>query len=753
MTPIRTALTLALAASLAAVSFAQSVTHLTGEGPWRIEDSIRNRGWKYYSLDVQGQHGEIKLNFAKRQGQIDVFLKQGSIPTQANFDTFNSYNTNGVGGDTFLRNTTPVKLVNGRAYFGIFTRTACAYNIIISRNVLPSHIAGMGSIPTPEGTSFRTYSPFATSIHAAGDFNGWNSLAAPLQNENNDYKSVFIRGATPGQKYKFVIRNGGQTLWRVDPYSQRLTNSVGDSVIYDRNAFNWNAPNYSTPSWNNTVIYQMHIGTFNDLPGGAPGNFNSAIQRLDYLQELGITAIKLLPVNEFAGDYSWGYNPGHPFAIESAYGGPDAFKNFINEAHKRGIAVLLDIVHNHYGPSDLSLWQFDGWSQNGRGGLFFYNDDRAITPWGDTRPDYGRGFVRQYIRDNAITFLEEYRLDGFRWDSTLNIRVTNQGDNGDGWSLMQWINEEINARQPWKLSIAEDLQSNPWITKTVGEGGAGFDSQWSPNFVHPMRPLMTAPSDGDRNMNDLVTALTQNYNGQWLQRVIYTESHDEVANGRSRVPQEIDPGNPGSYWARKRSTLGAVVTMTTPGIPMIFQGQEILEDGFFQDTDPIDWSKANTFAGVRQLYKDLIGLRLNKNGTTKGLSGPNLNLFHVNNGAKVAAYHRWDQGGAGDDTVVLVNFSNTSFSNYTIGLPRPGNWSVAFNSDWNGYGSDYNNTFTAGVTAQSNPLHGLNYRGTFALGPYSAVILTLNPASGSVLSSGKTGRTIRPIQQGKPDKF
>lgn len=744
MKAIRSAILFAVTALLSTTTLAQSVNHLSGEGPWRIQDSILTRGWKYYSVDVLGQHGELKIDFQQRRGLIDLFIKQGSIPSQSNFDISAFFNTNGTGGSRSLSNTTTVKLVNGRAYFGIYTRTACLYTFTISRNVVASHIQGMGSIPAQDGTSFRTYAPFANSVHAAGDFNSWNGLAAPMQSEGNGYRSVFIRGALTGQRYKYVIRNGSQTLWRTDPYGPRVTNSVGDSVIYDQKAFNWTSNNFSTPTWNNTVIYQMHVGTFNDTPGGAPGNFNSAIQRLDYLQDLGVTAIKLLPVNEFAGDFSWGYNPSHPFAVESAYGGPDGLKRFVNEAHSRGIAVLLDIVHNHYGPSDLDIWRYDGWSENNRGGIFFYNDDRAITPWGDTRPDFGRGFVRQYIRDNALMFLEEFRLDGFRWDSTLNIRRTNWGDNPDGWSLMQWVNNEIDARQPWKLNIAEDLQSNEWITRTTGAGGAGFDSQWSPNFVHPMRPLMTTPSDANRNMNDLVTALTQNYNGQWLQRVIYTESHDEVANGRSRVPQEIDPGNPGSYWARKRSTLGAVVTMTTPGIPMIFQGQEILEDGYFQDTDPIDWSKEVTFAGVRQLYKDLINLRLNRTGTTKGLSGPNLNLFHVNSGAKVAAYHRWDQGGAGDDVVVLVNFSNTSFANYTIGLPRAGNWSVVFNSDWNGYGSDYSNTFTAGVTAQANPLHGLGYRGTFALGPYSAVILTLNPASGSFVSGGKSDRRDRP---------
>ena len=174
-----------------------------------------------------------------------------------------------------------------------------------------------------------------------------------------------------------------------------------------------------------------------------------------------------MPPFEFAGDISWGYNPAHLFAIETSYGGPDAFKRFIRDAHAHGIAVIVDVVYNHVGPSDLDLWRFDGWSENDGGGIYFYNDERAMTPWGSTRPDYGRGEVRTFLRDSAMTWLEEFRCDGLRFDSTLYVRSVNgdPGDDGsalaDGWSFMAWINDEIRARQPWKLTIAEDLQDDP----------------------------------------------------------------------------------------------------------------------------------------------------------------------------------------------------------------------------------------------------------------------------------------------------
>ena len=125
-----------------------------------------------------------------------------------------------------------------------------------------------------------------------------------------------------------------------------------------------------------------------------------------------------MPVMEFAGDFSWGYNPAHIFAVESGYGGPDALKDLVKQAHRRGLALIVDVVYNHFGPSDLDLWQFDGWSENGKGGIYFYNDDRSSTPWGDTRPDYGRDEVRRFIHDNAMMWFYDFHVDGLRFDMT-----------------------------------------------------------------------------------------------------------------------------------------------------------------------------------------------------------------------------------------------------------------------------------------------------------------------------------------------
>src|SRR5690606_29782352 len=254
---------------------------------------------------------------------------------------------------------------------------------------------------------------------------------------------------------------------------------------------------------NELVIYELHTGTFHDgdADGSAPGTFHDAIAKLDHLKKLGINCIEVMPSAEFAGDYSWGYNPAHPFAVEQAYGGPDALKEFVKQAHRAGIAVVMDVVYNHFGPSDLDLWRFDGWGEGDKGGIYFYNDDRSTTPWGDTRPDYGREEVRAFIHDNVRYWLEECNLDGLRWDATAYIRNRLGNDSDpvndieDGWRLMQRINRDTDERQPWKIHIAEDLRANSWITRPADEGGAGFDAQWDGEFVHPVRRALIALTD------------------------------------------------------------------------------------------------------------------------------------------------------------------------------------------------------------------------------------------------------------------
>src|SRR5579864_1430681 len=239
----------------------------------------------------------------------------------------------------------------------------------------------MGATPYDTGSTFRVWAPFASAVSVAGTFNGWSSTASPLFSEANGYWSADVPGAAVGAQYKFVLTTpyAQGLLWKNDPYARELTQSNGNSIIAETN-FTWDTSTYRTPPWNESVICEIHVGSFlfdvnsPQRNGYSRGTFASVISKLDYLRELGINLIEIMAAGEFPFDYSWGYNQSYMFAIEHLYGGPNGFRQLVNEAHKRGIGVIFDVVYNHIGPNDCDLWQFDGWSQNGGGGIYFYND-------------------------------------------------------------------------------------------------------------------------------------------------------------------------------------------------------------------------------------------------------------------------------------------------------------------------------------------------------------------------------------------
>ncbi|MGO9136716.1 MAG: alpha-amylase family glycosyl hydrolase [Syntrophales bacterium] len=590
--------------------------------------------------------------------------------------------------------------------------------------------SGMGAIPHAKGVTFRVWAPHAEKVYLIGSFNDWNETSTPLVSEKNGYWSADASEARAGDEYRYLIHGPESSFSRIDPYARKVTNAAGNGIIYDPQAFDWGDYTFNIASWNELIIYEMHIGTFHVKEEGHPGTLDSAIEKFPYLKELGINAIEVMPIMEFAGDFSWGYNPSHPFAIASIYGGPDAFKRFVKAAHEHGIAVISDVVYNHFGPSDLDLWRFDGWSENDKGGIYFYNDRRSQTPWGETRPDYGRSEVRQYLRDNALMWLEEYHVDGLRWDAITFIKnivgsdPSPANDIPDGWSLMQWINDEIRQRFPGRISIAEDMKVNAWVTKSLGAGGAGFNAQWDSEFVNPVRQSIIARDDGLRNVEAVSKAIGYEYDEDVFRRVIFTESHDEIANGRARVPEEIWPGNVDSWFSKKRSTLGSALVLTSPGVPMLFQGQELLEDRWFQDKVPIDWIRIEDEGGILKMYRDLIALRRNLSGMTRGLCGQNFQIYHVDHEAKLIAFHRWDVSGPRDSVVVVVNMTNQNRDGYVIGFPRAGLWKTRFNSDSYNYSPNFANHPTTDVKTRVEGSDGLSCSGEIGIGPYTVVIFS-----------------------------
>lgn len=621
---------------------------------------------------------------------------------------------------------------NSKLKFGGLT---LVFAVVIAATVEAQSIRlGWGSTPYHDasgtGVTFRVWAPNAISVFVPGTFNNWSTTATPLVQERTNGSldgiwSADVAGATNGSQYKFFINNNGGN-WKHDPRARWVTaagTATGaNDIVYDLTAFNWNGDSPTPLTLRDLFIYEIHMGTF---PSSAsPSRFVAATNKLDYLKSLGVNAVELLPIAEFGnGGDSWGYDPAQPFAVDnSQYGGPDGLKTFVQACHARGIAVLLDVVHNHYGAGLLDMWNFDGWSGTnslGGGGIYFYESDTnlQITPWGYTRPNFSSRQVDNFVQDNFTLWLGEYHVDGFRWDTPSTMMHGNDGTYIPvAGNLIIAINAMIHTNYIGKISIAEDVYNSH-----------GFDSAWDTTYPYTVTPVLTNTSDASRDMTVIANAVQYNvrYGGSaGSGRVAFLESHDVVGNlnGGVRLASAIDPATPNSYRARKLSTLGAVVTLLAPGVPMIFQGQEMLENQSFGSNLPVDWSKTNIYSYIVQLYRDLISARRDLKGYTPGLEGDQCGMLQVDNVNKLVAFHRWKSADSNQDVVVIANFANTTRVNYALNFPSAGNWYVHLNSDSTLYGPDYGNIGSSMVAAAGSPATA-----QVTIGPYSALVLSQTP--------------------------
>jgi 1,4-alpha-glucan branching enzyme len=564
------------------------------------------------------------------------------------------------------------------------------------------------------GAKFRVWAPNAEAVSVIGSFNSWRPKADEMSvDKESGIWSVEVPRAKAGDEYMFLI-NG--ELERRDPRGRELS-EAGKSVINDPADFDWEDTAPPATKLSDLVIYQLHPGTFHDPSpdDGKMASLRDAIGRLDHLKDLGVNCVLLMPVNEFGGNHSWGYNPTDPYAIERAYGGPNALREFVREAHRRGIAVHIDVVHNHYDNVDVHLRQFDGYGGgDNQNGIYFYEDkERGMTPWGP-RPDFGRPEVRAYIEDNIRMLFDEYRVDGLRWDSVANIVAYNDraSPNPEGEKLVDEFSTMIRSEYPGKISIAEDA---------VGDDR--FDGSWEYGFHHAgegerervlgVVPQLVRPP-GETDVADIAARLQTDLG---FARVVYTENHDETGklNGKERILTEVDADDPHSLIARRKHALAAVLTLTAPGVPLVFMGQELLEDAQFHDSNPIEWDRGDVSERSTKLFKDLIHLRRNLDGRGAALQDTKIRIIEEDTNKQLLAYRRYLAGRPEDDLVVIINFSPEPMENVPVTFPHPAQWELLVNTDDPQYGEGF-----TGLGAKSEREDGSRREVTLA--PFSAQI-------------------------------
>jgi 1,4-alpha-glucan branching enzyme len=574
----------------------------------------------------------------------------------------------------------------------------------------------LGATVEGDAVVFRVWAPGAQAAWVDGD-----GLPSRVEmHVEDDLWVARVPSMKAGQTYRYVLERGGATFERLDPYCREI---VGNAcAVVDPQAYAWRTKAFARPERRASVVYEMHVGSF-VVPQGSPqGTFTSARTGLARLADVGVDVVELMPVHAFGGNAAgWGYNPRLFFAPKPTYGTADELRAFVDEAHAQKIAVWLDVVYNHTdGWREAPLRCFDGDCADGSAGVYFFpKGPYATTPWGP-RLDYTKRQVRDMVLDSVHAWLTEFRGDGFRWDSTSNIRaIDGQGTTPGGRDLLVRANDWTHDLGG--TTVAEDLKGYDALTKRSNDGGFGFDAQWD-GFGYAVTDVLAAASDDARDLGRVEGALKSTYAGDPFARLLYLETHDTVGNGGARLPKRIDPVDPTSWAARKRSILGGVLLLTTPGVPMLFQGMEDLATGGFVDPPaPLAEPDAKGLR-MRAFYKDMIRLRRNLDGGAGGLLDPEVDVFHRNDAAKVIAYRR--HGPSGEDVIVIVNLRNKAYTRYDVGAPSAGAWKIRLDTAWTAYGDDFEGGATGSVATIAAQKDGKPFTLPIALAPYGAVVLT-----------------------------
>lgn len=556
---------------------------------------------------------------------------------------------------------------------------------------------GWGATPyateTETGVTFRVWAPNASSVQVGGDFSGWEGLEPSLQPEGTSgVWSADYPGISAGAAYKYKLND---RVWKSDPRARCVDQSEYGNARVPKSRSAADEPVFCLVPEEERVIYELHPGTFvdPDPDDDRCGTLWDAVGGLDHLEDLGINTIELMPVCEFTSDRSWGYNGAWPFAVEEDYGGPEALKAFVGAAHGRGMMVLLDVVYNHW-DADGVLWQFDGWAPSAEfGGIYSYSSNGyCCTPWGP-RPDYSRPEVREYIFDNLRMWKEEYAIDGFRWDAPRFIARTepdNPEDSIDlpeGESLMREAVAMLEDEWPGTVNMAEDLGDTDF-----------FDQHWAVDMPEQLGGILeNAESGADL---DAVAGLLSGS----ARRVVYSESHDTTGdlNGGRRIPVRMDPEDPASLVARRKSMLAAALVFAMPGTPLILQGQEWLEARSFSDAAPLDWDGADEEMprAVESFYHDLIRLRRNRDGVSAGLQGSFSEVFWMDEAAGVLAWRRGTDALFSNEVVVVANLSGETHSGLLVPFPSAGDRATIFNSDCSAYSPDFTGVGPGGLVVR-----------------------------------------------------
>ncbi len=454
----------------------------------------------------------------------------------------------------------------------------------------------LGTHACESGYVFRVYAPAAFKVSLIGDFSGWNEL--PMNRiYDGQFFELIVETAAAGDRYKFrIYKNGTDYIDHADPYafSSELrpgTASVVCDTDYEFTDDKWmesRTDNKDKP----LNIYEIHAGSWlrkdkwdgeSDPAKGWLTYTELADRLIPYLKENSFNAVELMPLAEYPADESWGYQATGFFSASSRYGKPSGLQYLVNQCHRSGISVILDVVTVHFAVNDYALWNFDGTA------LYEYpHPDVGYSEWGSCNFMHSRGDVRSFLQSSCAFWLDKYHIDGLRFDAVGNLIYWNgnpvRGENKDAFRFIQVMNHGLKQRFPSAMLIAED--STPFENTTVpaSKGGLGFDYKWDLGWMNDtLKYFSEHPDDRGRDIGKLLFSMEYFFSSDYLLPL----SHDEVVHGKGAIVQKMR----GGYEDRiKQAKLLFFYMFMHPGKKLNFMGNELAQPFEWNERDGVDWA-------------------------------------------------------------------------------------------------------------------------------------------------------------------
>lgn len=561
---------------------------------------------------------------------------------------------------------------------------------------------------TSRGYRFIVYAPRAREVSVVGEWNHWDPSLNPMDPLEEGYYVAFIPEAREGQLYKYYLVDDKKVgHWKSDPYAKKVRwGQEAASIIYKPKGFSFGPK----PKIDKGLsIYEVHLGSWKKKSGGGYYSYQElAHSLLPYVEDLGYNALELLPITEHPYDGSWGYQQSGYYAITSRHGDPWDFKYFVEEAHKRGIAVFVDWVPCHFARDEPGLSYFDG-------SALYESDfweDAYNSQWDTMNFDFGRRHVCNFLIGSALHLHREYGIDGIRVDAVAHMLYRESSDKRIHEHSLSFIRELTGALEGKLMLFAEDSSDHDGVTRNLTEGGLGFDYKWNMGWMNDTLSYMKM--DGfSRSHNHRLLSFPMIY--AFSESFVLPLSHDEVVHMKGSLLSKM-PGSYGEKFSQLR--LLHLYQYTMPGKKLLFMGGEFGQFAEWNAYGSLDWNLLGYYShlGIQSFVRDLnILYHRSPRLYEKDQDWEGFNWLEVDNHQQnFIAFERFDLKKR--SFIVLLNFSSSEISDHRVEA-REGFYRVVLNSDGKEYGGQGKGSF--GLLKSDGSLH-------VGLAPFSGMILEVS---------------------------